>query len=106
MESIDESSEDTEDTQENMLRHEAPYYNREEIDELFPPTPTRPNVFPPFPPNINIDDAENMSISIADADAIWTEWWNSRNANIEYIGVPSLRLCYRRCRRRREPTRS
>ena len=106
IESLDESSEGTEDTQENMLRHEVPYYNREEIEEFFPPAPTRPNAFPPFPPNISTDDAENMSISIADADAIWTEWWNSRDANIEIIGVPSLRICYRRCRRRREPTRS
>ena len=101
IESPTDSSESTEDTQENMLRHEVPYYSREEVEEFFPAAPSRISAIPPFPPNISTEDAENMSISIADADALWTEWWNSRSENIEYIGVPSLRICYRRCCRRR-----
>ena len=101
-----EDSEDMEtesNTQENMLRHEEPYYSREEIDEMFPPAPTPPPTFPPFPPNISMDDAENMALSIADADALWNSWWNARDANIHYIGFPSTRMCYRRCCRRRNP---
>ena len=99
-----EDSEDMEtesNTQENMLRHEVPYYSREEIEDFFPTAPSRISAIPIFPPNISTEDAENMSISIADADALWTEWWNNRSENIEYIGVPSLRICYRRCCRRR-----
>ena len=102
-----EDSEDMEtesDTQEYMLRHEEPYYSREEIDEMFPPAPAPPATFPPFPPNISMEDAENMAISIADADALWNRWWNARDANITFIGIPSTRTCYRRCCRRRNPS--
>ena len=103
-ESQQEDSENMEtesNTQEYMLRHEDPYYSREEIDEMFPPAPSLPATFPLFPPNISMDDAENMGISISDADALWNRWWNTRDANISFIGIPSTRTCHRRCRRRR-----
>ena len=106
-ESQQEDSEDMEtesNTQEYMLRHEEPYYSREEIDEMFPPAPSLPANLPPFPPNISMDDAENMAISISDADALWNRWWNTRDANISFIGIPSIRTCYRRCCRRRNPS--